>query len=613
MNGDRLDIGDSVRLYCGDCIQVMKSMEDNSIDAIVTDPPAGIGFMGKTWDRAAAMTDVLPQALAECLRIAKPGAILLCWALPRTSHWTGLAIESAGWQIRDVITHHHGTGFPKNHNISQKLKDKGLSCTCRTDALECTPEETHHEATKTRSGLRSVRECVPSQVAEDVRRGSILRSSLLWDMASDESRDPQANGVDSLEGQGGLDGSEPGILPGEDVRPGQSGLEWRSDLQADARELHRAEVREMPCGPALDGAGGRVRDGASAERGPDGGKAARSRRSRASSRPHDPEQRGEQSGAMAGQRDAQGDGAWPLCDRCGKPMVSEGIGTALKPATEFWFLAQKPIRGTFAENVLAHGTGGLGVDACRIPGVKSDRSTYAQDEWTKANFKGQEIDPISGRYPANLVLSHGPDCGETCGEGCPVRLLGEQSGELASGSRKAGDYRRLGGDGRYGEWSVGPMPAILGDSGTAARFFPCLDHDPFIYAAKASRRDRNSGCDGLPEKPGGVGCERPSGSMHERYGESNGSGVSPLNSNHHPTVKSVGLMKWLCRLACPPGGTVLDPFCGSGSTGKACIIEGFRFIGIDQSAEYIEIASKRISGELANLDSSMPLFSGGRQ
>jgi site-specific DNA-methyltransferase (adenine-specific) len=259
----------------------------------------------------------------------------------------------------------------------------------------------------------------------------------------------------------------------------------------------------------------------------------------------------------------------------------------LKPAHEPIVLARKP------------GAKWLGVDECRVGatvetwpasrsyGTKAKKFNTRDEQEAETQATG---DSPAGRWPPNLVLSHGPDCTESgCDESCPVRLMGEQSGELTSGNRKAGDYRRLGGDGRFSEWSVGPMPEVIGDSGTAARFFPCFDHDPFIYAAKASRRDRNDGCEGMESHACGM-------MEDDNYPIKTGSGNlrDTRRQNHHPTVKSVHLMRWLCRLACPKGGTILDPFAGSGSTGKAAMLEGFRFIGIEKDPEYYEIARRRI-------------------
>jgi site-specific DNA-methyltransferase (adenine-specific) len=131
------------------------------------------------------------------------------------------------------------------------------------------------------------------------------------------------------------------------------------------------------------------------------------------------------------------------------------------------------------------------------------------------------------------------------------------------------------------------MHTGFGDSGSAARFF---------YCAKASKRDRDEGCDGLAlvTHQSGMGGAMPvddDGNARDRF--------KAQSRNHHPTVKPTALMQYLCRLVTPPGGTVLDPFAGSGSTGKAAALEGFRFIGIEREAEYVEIARARIAAAVA--------------
>ena len=116
------------KVHCADCIEFMKNMPDKCVDTIITDHPAGISFMGKDWDSDKGGKDQwiawLTDVMKECLRVAKPGATALVWAIPRTSHWTATAIENAGWEVRDVITHLFGSGFPKATDISKQL-DKG--------------------------------------------------------------------------------------------------------------------------------------------------------------------------------------------------------------------------------------------------------------------------------------------------------------------------------------------------------------------------------------------------------------------------------------------------------------------------------------------------------
>jgi len=110
----------------GDCLKIMKDMPENSVDTIITDPPAGISFMGKKWDSNKGGRDKwiewLTEVMKECYRVAKPGSTALVWAIPRTSHWTATAIENAGWQIKDIIMHIFGSGFPKSHNIGKSVE-----------------------------------------------------------------------------------------------------------------------------------------------------------------------------------------------------------------------------------------------------------------------------------------------------------------------------------------------------------------------------------------------------------------------------------------------------------------------------------------------------------
>jgi site-specific DNA-methyltransferase (adenine-specific) len=222
-----------------------------------------------------------------------------------------------------------------------------------------------------------------------------------------------------------------------------------------------------------------------------------------------------------------------------------GWGTALKPALEPITMARKPLAGTVAANVLEHGTGALNVDGCRVeamegrPLIISHGDAFGSGEHVTAYGNGLSGSrhggtTTTGRWPANLIHD-GSD--EVVG-----LFPAERPGAVSNG--------RKGIQGAcYGE--LGAMPQALGhgDTGSAARFF---------YTAKASRDDRSNG-------------------------------------NTHPTVKPTDLMRYLCRLVTPPGGIVLDPFMGSGSTGKAAMLEGFEFIGIEREPSYHAIAEQRIS------------------
>ena len=220
-----------------------------------------------------------------------------------------------------------------------------------------------------------------------------------------------------------------------------------------------------------------------------------------------------------------------------------GWGTALKPAYEPVILARKPLRGTVAANVLAHGTGVLNVDGCRIGTTKNAPSSAAKDRTNVA--KGAErgrttstsgFDPNVGRWPANVLL-----------DDAAAAVLDGQSGESASSSRpRAARAETMGYGGASRDFTTGGFD----DRGGASRFF---------YTSKASAEDRG------------------------RWA-----------GNDHPTVKPTDVMRWLCRLITPPGGLILDPFMGSGSTGVAAVEEGFRFVGIDLDPRHVDIAERRL-------------------
>lgn len=261
-----------------------------------------------------------------------------------------------------------------------------------------------------------------------------------------------------------------------------------------------------------------------------------------------------------------------------------GWGTALKPASEHWILARKPLEGTVAGNVLAHGTGALNIDACRI-GTESTRRANCQQQFSKGGVRddnGSAADnrsdtgSDSGRWPANLVLDK-----------YAAALLDEQSGTLTSG--KAPDGLKRNTDKSRSTYSAfagqeTEEDPTYGDSGGASRFF---------YVAKPSTRERDAGLDHLPTKSGGEATGREDGSDGLNSPRA-GAGRGGNRKNVHPTVKPIELMRYLCRLITPPGGIVLDPFTGSGTTGIAAVMEGFDFLGVEREAEYIEIATARL-------------------
>lgn len=281
-------------------------------------------------------------------------------------------------------------------------------------------------------------------------------------------------------------------------------------------------------------------------------------------------------------------GAWDITAPATPEAAQwQGWGTALKPAYEPIVLARKPLgAGTVARNVLSHGTGALNIDGCRIGTEGGGTSCSNRDADGKClghknagrstsgeTFHGPESS--GGRWPANLTHDGSPE------------VLAEFPYNKSPQPRKT--KRSPDGGNRTGYGTFGGQEEVVighGDEGSAARFF---------YCAKASKSDRNAGLDDLPERASAASEFRPNHTEGAAAGEDGNpyGRWSPVR-NTHPTVKPTALMQWLVRLVTPPGGLVLDPFTGSGSTGKAAMLEGFSFVGCEMDPDYAKIARLRI-------------------
>lgn len=264
--------------------------------------------------------------------------------------------------------------------------------------------------------------------------------------------------------------------------------------------------------------------------------------------------------------------------------LGNGLGTALKPAHEPICLARKPIaENTIADNVLKHGTGGINVDGCRVEfGNENDSRVGTIDRQTgamgKAAFGAKTGADISistykdgGRFPANLIHDGSDEV---------LEIFPNSKSTANVRNNKKGKNCCMSG-GNLGHISFGHN-----DDGSAARFY---------YCAKPSKAERNAGCEGLPQG-------EPPASARSKAAEGRENALGSPRTNHHPTVKPKALMQYLCRLITPNGGTVLEPFAGSGTTLCAAVREGFHYIGIEMQADYIEIAAKRIDSELDQTD-----------
>jgi DNA modification methylase len=488
------------QIICGDCLVELKRLPDNSIDSLVTDPPAGIAFMGKGWDTDKGGRKQwiawLTSVMEECYRVMKPGAHGLVWALPRTSHWTATALEDAGFEVRDKVYHCFGSGFPKSANIGKHL-DR---------------------------------------------------------MAGEEREKVPATG----------------------------GLHKNTNLNDDGWSKIGDD------NPVMD----------------------------------------------------SNDPVSPLAKQW------DGWGTALKPAVEEWILVRKPVDGTIAGNVAKWGTGGLNIDGCRVeisiddsnkrPNAKNHKGhgssfgIMGDCKRSKNDLPDDGFHDSQGRYPSHLIL----DDSDEVTECFPMTKAGVAVGGKGKASSIYGTFLdRSGGD------DVG-----FKDSGSASRYFkrigstdeneiygidedgelvplargtkgyytpdgeayppkPDIDYREWFanrdqafkriaYFPKASKRDRDEGLDDYELQAAGGMQGRHDGKFD---------GKITYSRNVHPTVKNTELLRYLIRLITPPNGIVLDPFGGSGSTGKAAVLEGMHYVLIEQSEEYCRIAERRVQSAVQQI------------
>lgn len=530
----------------GDCMDVLAGMAANSVDAIVTDPPYEIGFMGKGWDGSGIAYRV--ELWAECLRVLKPGGHLLAFGGTRTYHRMTVAIEDAGFEIRDSLHWCYGSGFPKSLDVSKAID--------KMDAAE-------------------------EQEKRRLRFTAWVRSTGLTSKQIDDATSTNMGGHYTTAA------SQPAIMTREHldavrhlIKSVPAWVERECDIRSvESRNFAEREVvgkRDVPIGHSFAGP------------------------------------------TYGGDARLVVDVTAPATDAA---RQWSGWGTALKPAHEPIVVARKPLVGTVAGNVLTHSTGALNIDGCRVLAPPSEsfeglvgrpiqKLATRRDGESDEDYKARVLSSPGqqealrklkqmGRWPANLVFTHTHNCADRCAPGCPVAELDRQSGDRPG--MKPGILRRgattgtsIGGGSALGVAHPQDVDAGYGDSGGASRFFtvtewdPTADVPPFRYVAKPSKRERNAGLDGLPER-----------SAAERYQT-----ISTLNAehqqrlpaaNHHPTVKPVALMRWLVRLVTPPGGTVLDPFAGSGTTLVAATLEGFHAIGIELTDDYHPIIAGRIA------------------
>lgn len=289
-------------------------------------------------------------------------------------------------------------------------------------------------------------------------------------------------------------------------------------------------------------------------------------------------------------------------------------GQAIKPAFEPIVVFQKPYEGRPVDCIARTGAGAINVDGGRVPGTKPDTTRGAGGQhgtYQPLSAQGRIVDDGAGRWPANLLLAHEPECGAECVPGCAVRRLGEQSGEAGAAARVTGAepsepvqdiYNRMG----------RVAGAFHGDTGTAARFFYNADWmldrldaaDPVRYVAKASTGEREAGLDAFDPTTVDDGRAKSIDNPYQR-GETQ-------RRNIHPTVKPIDLCRYLATLLLPPAAygprRLLVPFAGSGSEMIGAGIAGWEHVeGIELEAEHVAIARARLAwwvdvfGEVADV------------
>ena len=629
--------GHGVTLHHGDCLDVLRSLPDSSVDSVVCDPPYGLsntdpahvadtvvrwvngerdylppvkgGFMGKEWD-----SFVPPVAVwDECYRVLKPGGHVLAFAGSRTHDLMTLGIRLAGFDIRDSIAWLYAQGFPKSMNPGRDQRFC-QGCEVESDHADGTQTATEH-------GLSGVLLGDVSQAEGSPRgAGPVLLPSVPQQGA------PAAGRAE----------------PAHDVRGEQPSLEGRGDLQAAEGQLLGAALREVPGGPAVHGEVGRLRDGAPAS---DGSSDRATAAEVGSGEPHQPRPTGQptgEPGAVPEQRGSQAGRGGQVCAGCGKPPAPVGLGTALKPSFEPIVCARKPLSGTVAQTVLAHGTGALNIDACRIEhrdaadlATSQAKNPGRSDTVTSGVYgagRPQQSVNTAGRWPANVVLDESQ-----------AAALDEQSGESVSTTGVRDPNGTMG----YHGGAAGLPGVVSGhsDSGGASRFFfiareatpsgssqsdasgtpttpstesasslasPLGEPSQMVsrarYAAHLAQTATTttttspSSSDGFAEPTTSSTTQASApgvpldelGSRFNYVAKADASERPRVNGTAHPTVKPLALMRWLVRLVTPPGGTVLEPFAGSGTTVEACIIEGFQCIAIEREADYLPLITQRI-------------------
>lgn len=528
----------NVRLLLGDSRDVLKTLPDNSVDSIVTDPPYGLSFMGKKWDYDVPGVDVW----VECLRVLKPGGHLLAFAGTRTQHRMACRIEDAGFEIRDMIAWVYGSGFPKSHNLDGDKEGWG---TALKPALE---------------PITVARKPFDTTVAENVQEFGTGALNIAG---------CRVETLDSLNGGAYSENRKPStsewVAHGGTIHNStgeaytQTTGRWPANFIHDGSEevvaLFPVATSGKPCGVKAgnnNNVFGQFAGGIPVTGFGDTGSAVRFFKC------FPPEETD-----LIFCRAKAILSAWQLTR--GVQPCSQKSASVVGPSLS---LSKQAADSVLSDAVIAASRGDK-----RLSDVKGLFTTVTEKE---CEMLCETL--ITAMLISESDASPAPSRDAPIQNGCRVSI---------AAIRKPIDTTTItislptsDGFAEPVTFSIMPASSVHGGAGCASRF---------KYCPKASKQDRDEGLDHMPE----VSC----GMMEDdNYDIKTGSG-NPRDTkrkNAHPTVKPTDLMRYLCRLVTPRGGIVLDPFMGSGSTGKAAALEGFRFIGIELDPAHIDTATARI-------------------
>jgi len=570
-------------LLHGDCLELLRTLPDNSVDAVVTDPPYGLSFMGKKWDYDVPSEDIW----RECLRVLKPGGHLLAFAGTRTQHRMAVRIEDAGFEIRDMIAWVYGSGFPKSLDVSKAIdKEAGAE-------REVVGEKITGRAlggNNWREGDAGGQEMIPiTAPATDAAKQwhgwgtalkpalepiTVARKPLIGTVADNVLEhgtgalnvDGCRVGAENMSEQFNRDWKQDGTFGngkrasyGKQCPPGR----WPANLIHDGSEevvelfpsVKTGAIKPGQCRfGGVFGTGAKVHSSHSAST----GSAARF--------------------FACFPRKSNYGGEWQ--DQNPQQPAAQTATSTLSLQEQVACIAQKAA-------AIWPSLGAMQLNAQSEPFTPVTPSeSKAIDETAM-----RAIATIANGFLRDSQQERHTPCGSLAVSAVTLGQTGTTTITVS--------LSRLGGFVGSATSSITPLSLGHGEAGCRIK-----------YCAKASKADRDEGCEGLEAREGASTSNGGKAGKVMTVGAASlrGEPIAPPKSrNHHPTVKPADLMRYLCRLVTPPGGVVLDPFMGSGSTGKAAILEGFRFIGCEREAEYLDIARARIEAVVNERAQELPL------